>query len=193
VKLVRSKRLWAGTLTLGAVSALGLSLTASAPAESERGPAAPPKTIKITFDGPPLFQGPANVREGQSLRILNQTRVQEIGPHIFSLVDPEAMPQTNAELRECEDLEFPLCQDIAKAHGLNRNFVINRPSIERRQPGWDAIFTADRQGDSWYTEQKGESQTRVVAAEAGTTLNYFCVVHPDTMRDSIQVLPGPSR
>jgi hypothetical protein len=194
MKFIRSMRLWAATLTLGAVSALGLSLTAaSAPADSERG-IAPTKTIKMVFaGGPPLFEGPANVREGAPLRILNTTKVQEIGPHVFSLVDPEALPQTNAELRQCGEIEFPLCADIAKAHGLNRRFVINRPTIERRQPGWDAIFTADTQGDSWYTEQKGDSETRIVSANAGTTLTYFCVVHPDTMRGSINVKPGLQR
>ncbi len=189
----RSKKLWAGTLSAGAVAVLGLTLqTTSAPADSDRQGPPSAKTIKMVFaDGPPQFEGPQRVFAGQGLRILNQTEPQEIGPHTFSLVDEGALPTTNGENRRCSNLEFDTCEQVGEAHNVSRTFNVRRRSVDRGAPGWDKPFTSDTQGDTWFTDIKRESETRAVTAEPGTTLYYFCVIHPDTMRGSIRVVGAP--
>lgn len=190
MKAIRSKRLWAGTLMASVVAVLGLTLqTASAPADSDRQGPPTTKTIRMVLTQGPQFDGAQNILAGQDLRILNQTKVQDIGPHFFSLFTQDALP-TQQENDECGNIELPACEQVAIAHKVTPQFDVRKRTVERGQVGWDRSFTSDSQGDSWFTDDKGESQTRTITAEPGTTLYYLCVIHPQTMRGSIKV-KGP--
>ncbi len=183
------KKLWAGTLAAGVTGALGLGLvTSSAPADTAKGPT-PAAEIKMTFgQGPPLFEGPASVEPGQDLKIINKTKPKEIGPHFFSLVEEGSLPTTRKENKACARLEHPLCVKIAKAHDVSKKLVVRKRSVDKGAVGWDTSFTDEIKGDSWFTDEKKESETREVSAEAaGSTLTYFCLIHPDTMRGQIDV------
>ena len=184
------KQLLAGTLAASATAALSLGIVASsAPADSAKQGIPATAKIKMTFDqGPPLFEGPDSVEPGQDLKIINKTKPKDIGPHLFTLIDPEFRPDSRKEYKACGRLELQVCVNIAKAHRLSKQFVVRKPSVDKGAEGWDTSFTDEVKGDSWYTEQKNDSEKRVVSPEvAGSTLSYFCLVHPDTMQGQIQV------
>ena len=189
---IHSKKLWAGTLAAGVTATLGLTIIASsAPAESQqqRGGA----VIEMTFDGgPPLFTGDTSeVVAGQTLTIVNNTRPRQIGPHLFSLIKPRALPETRKEIKACLRLESFVCKRIFKAHKVNpETFEVKKDTVEEGENGWDAQFGNIVDGDSWYTEKKGDTHSRTVVADAGTRLGYICIVHPDTMQGVLDVAPS---
>lgn len=185
---IRSKKLWAGTLAATAAAGLGLTLvTTSAPADSERQGQLETKKIRMVLTQGPQFEGARRVFNGQRLKIVNQTRVRDIGPHFFSLFSEGALPTTDRENRKCAEIELPACEQVAQAHNVSRTFNVRRRNVERGGDGWDTSFSSDEEGDSWFTDEKGTSETRVVTAEPGSTLYYLCVIHPQTMRGSIKV------
>lgn len=141
-------------------------------------------TIKLKGTGDqamPYFDGPKTVKAGSKLTIKNTTSAQEIGPHSFSLVKPKVLPETEAEINKCGGSETTppagLCLKIAKAHKVDlQSGKVGKPTIDAGAKGWDTAF--GKTGDSWVTENKGDSQTRRVTAKPGTTLTFFCAVHP---------------
>jgi hypothetical protein len=178
---------WAGTLTAGVLFALSLLASAtSAPAEVERQGQGLTATIKMKLGEVPRFVGPDEVAAGQTLRILNQTRPRDTGPHFFSLFAENALPEDGEETRQCLNLELPQCKQVASAHKISRQFRVRRPDIDNGRGGWDAVFTPDEQGDTWFTNGRGQSEARVVSAAPGTTLYYYCLLQPP-MRGSIDV------
>jgi len=188
---IRSKKLRAGTLAASGAVALGLTLvTTSAPADSERQAPLDPKKIRMVLTQGPQFEGAQNVLAGQELKIVNQTRVQDIGPHFFSFFTAGALPVTDRDNRKCSKIELPACEQVARAHHVSRPFNVRRRNVKRGNAGWDASFSSDRQGDSWFTDEKGESETRTVSASPGQTLYYLCLIHPQTMRGSLKVKAG---
>ena len=183
---MNSKKLWAGTLATGAVAALGLSLvTASAPADSAK-KAPPVSEIRMILDGGPAFDGPGSIPGGTDLRIVNETKPSQIGPHSFTLVDLDARPDSRDDYKACGKLQLPVCLNVAKAHRVSKQFVVRKPNVDKGLDGWDKSFNDDVKGDSWFTQKKNESETRTVSAAPGT-LYYFCVVHPKEMQGQITV------
>ena len=43
----------------------------------------------------------------------------------------------------------------------------------------DISLSFGKTGDTWYTETKNAKESRTISAKAGTTLTYFCAVHPN--------------
>jgi hypothetical protein len=141
-----------------------------------------PVTIKIKLKGKhPFFKGPKRITQGEKLTVLNQTAVQKIGPHTFSLVKPVLIPRTKKARKRCT-----LCETIGIAHKFNpKTEKVNKPKVEAGEKGWDKSF--GKKGDSWYTDAKGQKHARRVSAPVGTVLTYFCAVHP-TMKGKIRVV-----
>ncbi len=189
MNMIRSKKLWAGTLATGAAAALSLTLvTSSAPADNAKLGLEPAK-IKMVFDpqgGPPAFVGDESVASGQDLKIVNNSKPKEIGPHTFSLVEEGSLPTTNKQMKKCGKIELPVCVNIFKTHDVSKKFIVKTPDVDKGEKGWDTSFDDNDKGDTWYTETKNESETRTVTADAGSTLYYFCIVHPE-MQGSIGV------
>jgi plastocyanin len=121
------------------------------------------------------FKGATKVSSGSTLTIVNKTDPQKIGPHTFTLIRKQKLPSTKRQMKRCEQTRG-VCGDVAKAHEFVPPATINEPDVDVGKPGWDRSF--GKRGDSWYTEQQGERTSRVISARPGTTLYYFCAVHP---------------
>ena len=141
-----------------------------------------PVTIRMSNAGKrSFFSGPARVSRGAKLTIRNVSKPAKVGPHTFSLVRPKLIPRTKRQIRFCQ-----LCRTIATAQKFDaKTMKINKPTLDVGGKGWNAPF--GKVGDSWYVERKGASQTRRVTAKVGTTLTYFCAVHP-RMKGTIKVV-----
>jgi hypothetical protein len=172
---------------LMALSALVLIGTGGGAAADE---AAKRATAKITMEknGNRLFfDGPATVEKGDKLKVENLTNPRRVGPHTFSLVKKGALPTSKNQIKRCASGELPVCLKVFKAHEVDfETFEVGKPDVENGKQGWDAAFGSRKAGDSWYTEKKGEKDTRKVSARSGKTLRFFCVVHPD-MQGKIKV------
>lgn len=182
MKKINSKR---GRLVLLGLSASavaafapigGGSATAQAPVESAQ--------ITIEGAGKNLdFSGPKTVARGQELEIVNDTNPKQDGPHTFSLVKDRFIPKTREEQKKCD-----ICFSIAKAHKLNfKTGEVRKDSVDKGAEGWNRMFNDEKSGDTWYTEKRNDSQSRVVSAKVGKTLTYMCAVHP-FMRGKIEVV-----
>ena len=173
MKKINSKRdrlvlLGLGVSAVAAIAPIG-SATADAPADA----AAKAPVITMEGSGKDLtFKGPKTVAAGEELEIVNDTSPKKDGPHTFSLVKRKFIPQTKDEMKKCE-----ICGPLAEAHKAD-NKGVGKVSVDKGKEGWDRQFTDEKFGDSWYTETKNDSQSRVVVAEAGTKLGYFCAIHP---------------
>lgn len=135
-------------------------------------------TLTMAADGKDLFfEGPGRVDAGAKLKIVNDTKPKVVGPHSFSLVKKADLPKNKQEGKDCENLEG-ICGKIAQAHEIDlETFEIGKPDVDVGKKGWDAIF--GKEGDTWFTQEKGEKESRKVTAKAGTTLYYLCAVHPN--------------
>ena len=132
----------------------------------------------------PLFTGPKRISQGARLTVVNRSSPKKIGPHTFSLVKPALIPKTKKARKACFDGN--ICLTIALAHEFDpETEKIGKNSVEVGGKGWNKSF--GKKGDSFYTEVKGGKQTRRVTAPVGTTLTYFCAVHPG-MKGKIKVV-----
>jgi hypothetical protein len=141
-----------------------------------------PVTIKMKSSGKhTFFSGPKQVSRGAELTVANVSNPARVGAHTFSLVQSHLVPKTRKQRRLCH-----LCSRIAAAHEYHPTTQkVAKPTVEAGKKGWDTPF--GKKGDSWYVARKGRSQTRKVTAKVGTTLTYFCGVHP-RMRGTIKVV-----
>jgi plastocyanin len=147
-------------------------------------------TIKMKNQGKKkiFFTGPKTVKHGATLKIQNASDPAKIGPHTFSLVKKSLLPKPKNHYEGCAK-EVPtntLCLNIIKAQKANpKTGKVNKPNVDVGKKGWDKSFGTT--GDTWFTGKKGDTQSRKVTAPAGTTLYYFCAVHPN-MQGKIKVV-----
>jgi hypothetical protein len=175
---VTAKRL-EGTYNDGYADNLSLTLgTATAP---------PVTTISAYQHGRQMgFKGPRTVQAGSELAIVNGTDPQKVGPHTFTLVKKSQLPEGRKQMKKCERIKSKLCRRITTAHRANpKTGVVKRPDVDVGKPGWDKSF--GKTGDSWFMPNLGDSTERIVSAKPGTTLHYFCVIHP-FMQGKIKVV-----
>lgn len=172
-----------------AVVAGGLAIALGAGSSAAQTPADPAEIV-MKLDGKSLrFTGPKQVAQGQELQIRNATSPKRIGPHTFTLATPRTLPKTKRAIQKCFS-RGRVCLTAAIAHRFNeRTGKVGRPLVKAGQDGWDRSFSRNTKtkGDSWYTEKKGATFSQAVSAEAGTTLSYVCVVHPE-MQGKIKVV-----
>jgi plastocyanin len=171
--------------TLVALSALTIVATgagASADSAAKRAAA----TITMEKNGRELFfEGPRTVAEDAKLKVENLTNPNRVGPHTFSLIKKRALPEGNREFRKCGDFELKVCANIVEAHQVDlKTFEVGKPIVGGKT--WNKSFSNRAKGDSWYTEKKGNKDTRRVTAAAGSKLFYFCLIHPE-MQGKIKV------
>ena len=177
------------TAAVGAV-ALGLVGGPAASAESDAGAAQGPAPAKIVmkFNGKKLFfAGSKEVVAGQPLKIVNTVKPSKHGPHTFSLVQESLRPSTRAEANKCF-APGKLCRRIAVAHKVDFDtFAARLAVVKVGKSGWDRMFTKDAKGDSWFTAKLGATLSQKVTAAPGTSLEYFCAIHPE-MKGTIDVV-----
>jgi hypothetical protein len=172
---------------VAAVAAIGATGVVSAGAASGRAGSDQTATIDMVAKGKDLlFEGPRKVEAGSQLDIVNKTDPEQVGPHTFTLVEKDELPQTKDEIKQCEHVKSEFCANIVKKHKADpKTGEIGKPSLDYGKKGWDTEF--GKKGDSWVTVEQDESQARKVSAKPGTTLYYFCLVHP-FMQGKIKVV-----
>ncbi len=142
-----------------------------------------PRTILMKNKGKDVifFTGPKTISRGAKLTVRNDSNPKVVGRHTFSLVKKDRLPKTRKQRLKC-----PICGTIALAHEFRaKTNKIDEPTVDVGRKGWDTSF--GKTGDSWFVSKRGKSQTRKVTAPVGTTLRYFCGVHP-SMQGKIKVV-----
>ena len=162
-----------------AFTAFAFLVTATATGASSAARGDTTATLTMTQDGQQLsFVGASKVKSGSQLLIHNDTDPSDLGPHTFTLIEKGSLPKTKAEIKKCQKLKTALCQAIVKAHKVDIDTGdVGRRSVDSGKTGWDKPFGT--KGDSWLSGPQGDEESRVVSAEPGTTLYYFCIVHPE--------------
>ena len=145
-------------------------------------------TIEIFMQGKKMgFKGPATVREGEELKVVNDTMPSMVGPHTFSLVTKSSLPKTAQQRKTCFT-PGKICMGIAGWYGLKGEEDPKNPLVQAGGEGWNTMGTTTKKGDSYFFAKQGESFEQPVTAKAGTTLYFICAVHP-WMQGQIKVTP----
>jgi plastocyanin len=187
----RKLRLVGALASLAALTAVSAGGTASADT-AERGVVTASIKMKLTKKGKPVFAGPETVVGGTGLRVINRTK--GVGPHTFSLVERDALPQNKTQRKKCSQFKL-ICGDILfEWHqiefGPKGSYTVGVNPSDVGLPGWDTMGNRQQVGDSWFTDKKDQTNAEVVTAAPGTTLRYFCAVHSN-MRGKIAVETEP--
>ncbi len=154
-----------GLLAAGAIGVAAVGFAGSASADPERAAGSGDATVTIKLDnGNPRFDGPDAIARGQKLKIVNDTKPRQIGPHTFTLVKKGPKPEDR----------------ILEAHeiGPPPDFRVGKRVVDTGRNGWDRPFTKNHDGDSWFTGKRHQAHARKVKADVGRTVRYFCLVHP---------------
>lgn len=186
---ISSRKLtWLAMLATAAIGLMAI-VAFTGQASAQHGKKAGNATIDMKQQGKKLFfEGDTTVESGQKLKIVNKTNPMQVGPHTFTIVTEDELPQGKADKKKCQRLQTQLCRKIFKAHQVDpMTFEVGKPTVDTGKTGWDRAFTRTVKGDSWVAEAKNESQSRTVSAKAGKTLYYFCLVHPG-MQGKIKVV-----
>ena len=120
----------------------------------------------------------ASVKSGQTLTFTYEGKPAD-EPHTISVVAEKELPTTNAQINACSNGGDRVCNVIIAGHIKNpkappgpTNDIVHW-TVDRGQPGLDGP------GDSIAIEgAKHKTISIKVTAPAGTTLYFFCVVHP---------------
>jgi plastocyanin len=171
------------TVALAATAALGLPALALAPAAS----AATENKIRITggpFFNPGVsigdnirFNRHTTVKSGRTVKVINRGD-PEAGPHTISLLKRSALPRTMAQAEPCFEGQG-VCAPLYAAHQVPEN-PEEPPGVllfNAGAAGFDTMGGRDKAGDSIFIAP-GQNSSIKVTADAGSTLRYFCAVHP---------------
>jgi hypothetical protein len=188
-KLTRRARLRALAL---AVPAAALAVAVVAPGAIGADEAPTPGVVKIVeTEKLPQFVSPGPITAGEQLEVLNLTSPKRFGPHTFSLVTEAAVPKTGPARKKCNTSQG-ICMKIAGWHKFNpKTEQIGVDLAKAGAAGWSTLGSTSKTGDSWYTEEKGDSITQKVAASAPSTLYFLCAVHP-WMHGKVEVETTPT-
>jgi plastocyanin len=177
-------------VALAAVAALGVSVLASGPADAasktkpkrNRIEAVGGLKVKINGyiqDAERFFPGTLTVKSGATVTLVNKTTAGM--PHTLSLVKKSALPKTVAGVNACK-----ACGPLMAAHQADPNTgAVGQPLVDVGAPGFQTMGDATTAGDSIFLPPKGKV-TFKVTAKKGTTLTYFCAIHP-WMQGAIKV------
>jgi hypothetical protein len=176
---------------LGALTVVGVG-GGSATADTA---AAKPGVVKIKaeFDRKDkrlYFDAPETVAAGDEIQIKNNTNPRAVGPHTFSLVREEDLPESKEDQKACSRKFEGICGAIAQWHKVDlQTGQIGENPVEVGKQGWDRKGSLKRKGDSFVTTRKGEKFQREVTADPGKELYFMCAVHAD-MQGEIDVVEG---
>jgi hypothetical protein len=116
------------------------------------------------------------VASGGTLVIKN---LEKDEPHTLSVLKRSQLPTTRSKLDTCNTEppalpKNPVCRALFKAHAPDEQGNPKNPVVDVGKAG------LDKPGDSVFIAPKGAGpQTRIkVSAPKGTTLYFFCLVHP---------------
>jgi plastocyanin len=111
------------------------------------------------------------VKSGATVTLRNKSAGG--APHSLSLLKKSALPKTAAAVLQCA-----ACGPLLAAHQADPNTgEVKQPVVNAGGDGFDTEGTKTTAGDSVYLPPKGKVTFKVTARK-GTTLSYFCAVHP---------------
>jgi plastocyanin len=175
---------------LGGGSIVVAALAPFAASAATASPHAAGVTIKVTDKGQTYVinksvtdkmyfsPGSSSVKSGAMLTFTYDGKPED-EPHTLSVVAHRDLPMTNAQINACSDNRSRVCNAIAAGHLKNPNAEptsakdIAHWIVDKGQTGLDGP------GDSlliWGAAHRSISIR--VTAPAGTTLYFFCAVHP---------------
>jgi plastocyanin len=172
-------------VALAATAALGASALAIAPAIAAPAHSAAAKKNRIVIrDGQtykPGFYAQFNlrftpfkqtVRKGVTITVTKKGG-DPSEPHTLSFVKKSQVPRTNRAIDKCSNFTLKVCLNLLKAHQADPNTgQVNKPIVDVHRPG------VDGPGDSFYFDPKDKTLSLHITANKGTTLYYFCAIHP---------------
>ena len=123
---------------LGAAVALGsLGLAGTAAQAEQDGTRAESAKITMELEGKEIFfKGPNSVDAGSQLEIVNNTDPAEIGPHTFTLVEKDLIPELSKEaVKEC--YKEGVCASVFKAHKVDlEKETVGKKIARAGKEGW---------------------------------------------------------
>lgn len=179
------------TVVGAAVLALGVGGAGSATAAKH---AAAPANVTVksiasgTFkpnryiqDGARFDRDVYTIRPGGQLTFRDATKGGAEGPHTLSVVKRTQVPNTFAKLQDCFASKG-VCGELTKKHGAT-DMGVKNPLLNTGKAGLDGP------GDSAFIAPNGAPGSSVklkVSAKKGSTLYFFCIIHP-WMQAKVQV------
>jgi plastocyanin len=172
------------TVALAATAAFGLCAVATVPTAG-----AAAKKGKIRITGGPIFKPgvmigdnvrfnrTTTVKSGGTVKIVNKG-APEAGPHTVSLLKKTALPRTMAQAEPCFEGQG-VCAPLFAAHEVPED-PEGMPGVIQYNAGaagFDTMGDKDTAGDSLFIAP-GQGGSIKVTADKGSTLTYFCAVHP---------------
>jgi len=167
---------------LAAVAALGVSAPAAHAATKNTIAATGSSTFKVNQyvqDGNHFAPGTITVKSGTTIKLVNKSK--DGAPHSLSLIKASALPRTIGDVMAC-----PMCAPLLAAHQADPNSgQVGVPLYDTGAPGFQTMGDATTAGDSIFLPPHGKVSFQVTAPK-GTTLHFFCAVHP-WMQGTIKV------
>jgi plastocyanin len=161
-------------MALAAVAALAVAAPALAAPKANTIEAQGTAKVKINEyiqDGQKFVPGDITVKSGATVTLRNKSAGG--APHSLSLLKKSALPKTAAAVLQCA-----ACGPLLAAHQADPNTgEVKQPVVNAGGDGFDTEGTKTTAGDSVYLPPKGKVTFKVTARK-GTTLSYFCAVHP---------------
>jgi plastocyanin len=125
------------------------------------------------------FKAPkAAVKSGSTVKVVNRAKTED--PHTISFTTKKFLPG--------EDFNSPIFPLLGQAHGVPEDNPEGEPTIfvvdngqavpEGGTLNVDTPFTDTVMGDSAFIAPGQKSFSFKLTAEKGTTLHYFCAIHP---------------
>jgi plastocyanin len=161
------------SVALAATAALGASVVIVPGLAGAQAPSA--NVISAVGSGNSLKFSPEDIQVSRGEQVTFTNASGE--PHTLSLVKK---PLTAKQMKACGSNKGKSpCLPLIKAHKVNlKNFHIGRPAYDANSDfGFATPGTNKKAGDSIYRDPQ-QSYTFTVTAKAGTTLHYFCAIHP---------------
>lgn len=133
------------------------------------------KPNRYILDGLRWDKDVYTVKSGGTLHLVNSVITE--GPHTFTIVRPQDLPRTAAQVQNCK-----ICNQLGAAHGADPNSEAP-PKFQflENGVGQSTPPSIDRPGDSALIgpgQKRGESVDVTVTAKKGTTLHFLCLIHP---------------
>jgi plastocyanin len=172
------------TVAIAAIAAFGACTLGAVPAAG-----AAAKKGKIVIKGGPIFK--PGVMIGDNVRFNRTTTVKSggtvkivdkgspmAGPHTISLLKKSALPRTMAQAEPCFE-GGGVCAPLFAAHEVPEDPEGMPGVIEYNAggAGFDTMGDEDTAGDSLFMPP-GQGGSIKVTADKGSTLTFFCAVHP---------------
>jgi hypothetical protein len=174
------------TVAVAATAALGVAFAGAGPATAAK---PKPRKGEIRITGGPLyvpgkmvgdnvrFNLHSTVKSGGTIKVVNNGD-PAAGPHTISLLEKSALPRTQAQADPCFEFQG-VCAPLVAAHQVDPE--TQEPAVidyDTGAEGFDTMGDDKTAGDSLFIAPGQKRVSFKVSAKKGSTLSYFCVVHP---------------